>query len=516
MAVSDFLERGALVDPDGVCMVMGERQYRYREVRSLARRIANALLAAGLGPGRHAAILCGNDAVGFACSFGIMRAGLAYVPMDFRNSVDDNAKILDFGDADALFFQAEYAAQVRTLRSRLPRLQLCICLDAELPGFASLAQWCAGAPDTEPPVEVALDATAWLQTGSGTSGDFKMAMMTHRGYHAFAAYSLLWLPDPAPVMLVAAPITHAAGGLAYPVLARGGRLVLIDRPDPGAILEAIERHRITQLFLPPTVIYRLMAHPDVRRRDLSSLRYLAFSAAPMAVTKLREAVALFGPVIAQGYGQTEALGITCMRPDELLDADGRVMPDERLAACGRPALPFCRVVVVSDDGAILPPGATGEICVRGDQVMKGYYRNEAATRAAIVDGWLHTGDIGRFDETGYLHIVDRRKDMIISGGFNVYSSEVEQALAAHPAVHEAAVIGVPDDDWGEAVRAVVVKRPATAVTTAELIAWCKQRLGSVKSPKAIDFVDELPRSQRGKILKRVLRDPHWAGRDRQV
>jgi acyl-CoA synthetase (AMP-forming)/AMP-acid ligase II len=171
---------------------------------------------------------------------------------------------------------------------------------------------------------------------------------------------------------------------------------------------------------------------------------------------------------------------------------------------------------MSDDGAILPPGATGEICVRGDQVMKGYYKNEAATRAAIVDGWLHTGDIGRFDEAGYLHIVDRRKDMIISGGFNVYSSEVEQALAAHPAVHEAAVIGVPDDDWGEAVRAVVVKRPATAVTAAELIAWCKQRLGSVKSPKAVDFVDELPRSQRGKILKRVLRDPHWAGRDRQV
>ncbi len=517
MAIGDFLERGALVDPGGVCMVQGERPVRYREVRALAWRVANALLRDADGAAaRHAAILCGNDAVGFACSFGIMRAGWAYVPMDFRNSVDDNAKILDFGDVDRLFFQAEYADQVRVLRARLPRVRECVCLDAELPGFASLAQWLADAPDTEPPLEVDADATAWLQTGSGTSGDFRMAMQPHRAYHAFVTYSLLWLPDPAPVMLVAAPITHAAGGLAYPVLARGGRLVLLDRPDPGAMLEAIERHRVTQLFLPPTVIIRLMAHPDVRRRDLSSLRYLAFSAAPMAVAKLREAVALFGPIVAQGYGQTEALGITCMQPGELLGADGAIAPDARLAACGRPALPFCRVVVKADDGAILPPGETGEICVRGDQVMTGYYKNDAATRATIVDGWLHTGDIGRFDDDGYLHIVDRKKDMIVSGGFNVHSAEVEQALAEHPAVHEAAVIGVPDDDWGEAVRAVVVLRAGHAAEAVELIAHCKRRLGPVKAPKAVDFVADLPRSQRGKLLKRVLREPHWAGRDRRV
>lgn len=517
MAVCDFLERGARIDPDGVCMVQGPRQWRYREVRALAWRVAHALLRdAGDAAARHAAILCGNDAVGFACSFGIMRAGWAYVPMDFRNSVDDNARILDFGDVEVLFFQAEFAEQVRSLRARLPRLRACVCLDAERPGFASLAQWLADAPDSEPPVEVDLGATAWLQTGSGTSGDFRMAMQPHRAYHAFVAYSLLWLPDPAPVMLVAAPITHAAGGLAYPVLARGGRLVLLERPDPGAMLEAIERHRVTQLFLPPTVIYRLMAHPQLRRFDLSSLRYLAFSAAPMAVAKLREAVALLGPIVAQGYGQTEALGITCMRPDELLGPDGAIAPDARLAACGRPALPFSRVVVKSDDGRILPQGETGEICVRGDQVMTGYYKNEAATRATIVDGWLHTGDIGRFDEQGYLHIVDRKKDMIVSGGFNVYPAEVEQALAEHAAVHEAAVIGVPDDEWGEAVRAVVVLRPGHRASAAELIAHCKRRLGSVKAPKAIDFVSDLPRSPRGKVLKRVLREPHWAGHERRV
>jgi acyl-CoA synthetase (AMP-forming)/AMP-acid ligase II len=515
MAVSDFLERGALVNPDGPCMLMGPRTFSYREVLALCHRVANALGAAGLASGRHAAILCDNDPVGFAASFGIMRAGLAYVPMDFRNSLEDNTRILEFGDADALFFQARFADQARALRGRLPRLVLMVCLDERLADFPSLADWCGGASSAAPPVEIALESIAWLQTGSGTSGDFRMAMITHRGYHAFVSYSLQWLPDPAPVMLVAAPITHAGGGLAYHVLALGGKLVLLEKPDAGAILEAIEAHRVTKLFLPPTLIYRLMAHPDVRRRDLSSLKYLAWSAAPMPPAKVREAIELFGPVLAQGYGQTEALGITCMQPAEFL-VDGRVAPDERLAACGRPSLPFCRVVILDDNGAQVPAGGRGEICARGDQVMAGYYKNTQATAATIVDGWLHTGDVGYFDDSGYLHIVDRKKDLIISGGFNVYPAEIEEIVARHPAVYECAIIGVPDDAWGEAVKAVVVLRAGASVTAEELIQWCRPRLGGVKTPKSVDVVADLPRSARGKVLRRVLREPHWAGRTRKV
>jgi acyl-CoA synthetase (AMP-forming)/AMP-acid ligase II len=515
MAVSDFLERGALVNPDGPCMLMGAQHYTYRQVLTLSYRVANGLLAAGYGPERHAAILCDNDPIGFGCSFGIMRSGMAYIPMDFRNSLEDNTRILDFGDAEVLFFQARFAEQVRALRRRLPRLGLLVCLDAPLDDIPSLEQWCATAPDTAPAIEVPLEAPAWLQTGSGTSGDFRMAMITHRGYHAFVSFQLQWLPDPDPVMLVAAPITHAGGGLAYHVLATGGKLVLLERPDPAAILSAIQAHRITKLFLPPTLIYRLMAHPDVRRYDCSSLRYLAYSAAPMALAKLREAIELFGPVIAQAYGQTEALGIACMRPDEFL-VDGRIAPDERLSACGRPSLPFCRVAIMGEDGALLPPGTQGEICVRGDQVMKGYYKNPAATAATIVDGWLHTGDIGRFDAQGYLHIVDRKKDMIISGGFNVYPAEVEQAIAAHAAVYECAVIGVPHADWGEAVKAVIVLRPGASASADEIIQWCRQRLSSVKTPKSVDFAADLPRSQRGKVLRRVLRDPYWVEQQRKV
>ena len=515
MSVSDFLERGALVNPGGVCLRQGAVAITYRDARSWMRRVANTLLAEERGHGCHAAVWCDNDALGFLCSLGVMRAGMAYVPLDTRSAASDHERILAFADVEVLFFQRRYADAVLALRPRLPRLQRLVCLDAALPGVSDLAAWCAGASDGEPSVDVALESTAWLQTGSGTSGDFRMAMMPHRAYHAFVAFCLHWMPDPQAVMLVAAPITHAAGGLAYHVLATGGQLVLIDRAEPRAVLEAIERHRVTKLFLPPTVIYRLLDEPTRAQRDLSSLKFLAWSAAPMSVARLREAIEAFGPVVTQAYGQTEALGISCMRPEEFI-IDGHIADDDRLAAAGRPGLPFCRVAIRDAQGCIVGPGVDGEICVRGDQAMTGYYRNPEATAAVLVDGWVHTGDVGHFDDRGYLHIVDRKKDMIISGGFNVYSSEVEQALAAHPAVHEAAVIGVPDDDWGEAVRAVVVKRPATAVTTAELIAWCKQRLGSVKSPKAIDFVDELPRSQRGKILKRVLRDPHWAGRDRQV
>jgi acyl-CoA synthetase (AMP-forming)/AMP-acid ligase II len=515
MAVSDFLERGALINPDGPCLLMGARHYTYRQVLALSYRVANGLLAAGYGAEHHAAILSDNDPVGFACSFGVMRSGMAYIPLDFRNALEDNAGILDFGDADVLFFQTRFAGQVRELRARLPRLRLLVCLDAPLDDIPGLEQWCAAAPDTAPAVEVPPEATAWLQTGSGTSGDFRMAMITHRSYHACVSFQLQWLPDPDPVMLVAAPITHAGGGLAYHVLALGGKLVLLEKPDPEAILQAIQQHRITKLFLPPTAIYRLMAHPQLRRYDLGSLKYLAWSAAPMAVSKLREAIALFGPVIAQAYGQTEALGIACMRPDEFL-VDGRIAPDERLAACGQPSLPFCRVVIMGEDGAILPSGAQGEICVRGDQVMRGYYKNPAATAATIVDGWLHTGDVGHFDAQGYLHIVDRKKDLIISGGFNVYPAEVEQVIAAHAAVYECAVIGVPHADWGEAVKAVVVLRPGASASADEIIQWCRQRLSGVKAPKSVDFVADLPRSQRGKVLRRILRVPYWAGQQRKV
>jgi acyl-CoA synthetase (AMP-forming)/AMP-acid ligase II len=407
MAVTDFLERGAFINPDGPCVVMGERQYTYGQMQKLMNRIANGLIAAGYGVEKNAAVLSDNNPVAYGCTMGIMRSGMAYVPMDFRNAKEDNYNILDFGDCEVLFYHSRFHDQIDQLRPRLPKLRHLICIDKPIEDVPSLMDWIALFPDGSPKQQVPLDATAWLQTGSGTSGDFKMAMQTHRQYHSFIAHQLILLPDPKPVMLAAAPITHAAGGLSYHILACGGKLVVMERPDPQLVLRAIQEHKITKLFLPPTVIYRLLAQPNVEEFNYSSLKYLIYSAAPMLTDKLRNALDVFGPVIAQGYGQTEALGITGMSPEEYF-VDGKVTSDFRLSAAGRPAMPFSNVVIMNDSNEILLLGQVGEICVRGDQVMKGYYKNPYATNSTIIDGWCHTGDVGFFDEEGYVHINDRK------------------------------------------------------------------------------------------------------------
>ena len=281
------------------------------------------------------------------------------------------------------------------------------------------------------------------------------------------------------------------------------------------MVDAIERHGVTQLFLPPTVIYRLLERPDVTERDFSSLRYLMYSSAPMSTEKLRRALDVFGPVLIECYGQVEAFGaISYFRPEEHY-VDGRVAPDSRLASCGRP-YPLIACEIRDEQDRPVPAGQPGEICVRGDVVMKGYYRDPAQTAKTIVDGWLHTGDIGHFDADGYLFITDRKKDMIISGGFNVFPSEVEQVLWGHPAVQDCAVVGVPDEEWGEAVKAVVELNAGASVSAGELIALCKEKLGGVRTPKSVDFVGSLPRSPNGKVLKRDVRDRYWAGRERRI
>jgi acyl-CoA synthetase (AMP-forming)/AMP-acid ligase II len=291
--------------------------------------------------------------------------------------------------------------------------------------------------------------------------------------------------------------------------------VILPRAEPSLLLDAIERHRVTELFLPPTVIYMLLDRPDIAARDFSSLRYFVYAAAPMSPDKLRRALATFGPVMIQGYGQREApAGISCLLPEEHF-VRGEIAPDARLTSCGRP-FPFVRCVIMDDDNRVLADGEVGEICVRGDILMEGYYKDPAKTAETIIDGWLHTGDVGFLDAEGYLHITDRKKDMIITGGFNVFSVEVEGVINSHPAVQDCAVIGVPDDKWGEAVKAVVEVNPGMEVSAEELIALCKERLGGVKAPKSVDFIQKLPRSSVGKVLKREVRAGYWAGKTRQV
>ena len=281
------------------------------------------------------------------------------------------------------------------------------------------------------------------------------------------------------------------------------------------IFGAIAKHAVTEFFLPPTVIYKLLEIPGIEKIDMSSVKYLMYGAAPMSVDKLKKAINLWGPIMAGGYGQTEAPASISNLPPDHHFVNGKLAPDERLASVGRPN-PLIRVEVMNDANAILPRGETGEICVRGDLVMKGYYKQPDKTAETVINGWLHTGDIGHLDAEGYLHITDRKKDMIISGGFNVYPSEVEQVIWSHPAVQDCAVIGVPDEKWGEAVKAVVELNPGQSVSADELIALCKQQLGSVMAPKTVDFIASLPRSTVGKVLKKDLREQYWQDSGRKV
>jgi acyl-CoA synthetase (AMP-forming)/AMP-acid ligase II len=310
-------------------------------------------------------------------------------------------------------------------------------------------------------------------------------------------------------------MTHAAGGSALAYAAMGMTNVMLPGFDPQLVMEAIERHRVTHLFLPPTAIYRLLAHPDVRRRDYSSLRFFQCSSAPMSIVKLKEAVEVFGPVMINGFGQTETgLNGTVFPPAEIAAAVASG-DDRRLGSVGR-AGPLFRVEIMDDEGRLLPPETPGEIVMQSYQLFAGYYRNEAETLASRAGGWHHTGDIGMKDADGYLYVVDRKKDMIISGGFNVYPAEVERVVADHPAVQDCAVVGAPHEEWGELVTAVVELKAGRQATSAEIIAFCRERLSGVKTPKAVQFVAELPRSPVGKVLRRKVREPFWAGRERSI
>ena len=378
-------------------------------------------------------------------------------------------------------------------------------------------RWIEGKSSVFPEVRRLGDDVFAMLTTSGTTGRPKGVMLTHANFECMiASFNADMHFDAPPVHLVAAPLTHAAGMFASSMLAAGVTQLMLPKPDPGLILEWIERFEVTTLFLPPTLIYMLLAHPDVRRHDYRSLRYFVYGAAPMSSDKLREASAVFGHVFFQIFGQTEALMIvTSMTPRDHEEALTDPAKSARLVSCGRPS-PYVEVGVMDEQGRLVPNGDAGEIVVRGNIVMKGYYKNLAGTAEVSTFGWHHTGDIGKFDDDGFVYLVDRKKDMIISGGFNVYPNEVEQVIWNHPSILDCAVVGIPDEKWGESVTAIVELKAGATLDAAELIAFCKQHLGSVKAPKTIHVWPALPRSSIGKVLKREIRQRFWEGRSRAI
>lgn len=520
MRTIDFFDRGAMWHPDRPCLVDDTISISYRQARQASNAIARALRRLGVAAGDGVAVLCPNDAWGYVACLGVMRADAAWVPLNIRNTVADNARHMDIGQAHTLLYHSSLAADIDAYRQGVPGLRQVVCIDrveGANPSLRDLAAAEDGGPFPPAPWRMDRDQVFRVSCTGGTTGIPKGVRHNHLSYEInTAAYLALWHFDEPPTFLLTAPMTHAGGALAPPVFALGGTVRMLAKADPLRIMQVMQDERVHATMLPPTVLYMMLDHPQVRDFDYSALRYLYFAAAPMAADKIRRAIDIFGPVMAQFFGQTEvATTITHMSPQEYAEAASDPAKEHRLRSAGRPG-PFTVAAIMGEDGALLPDGEVGEIVVRSNQVMSGYIDAEEATAAVFAHGWHHTGDLGYRDGDGYYYLVDRKRDLVISGGFNVYPGEVERIVLGHPAVQDCAVIGVPDDKWGEALTAVVQPVPGATATEEEIRSWCRERLSGVMCPKHVLFRDELPRSPVGKVLKRVIRDEFWKGRDRAI
>jgi len=521
MRAIDYFDKAAESYPDRAALIDGNTRLTYRELQAASERAARAMWAAGLLDEDRVAIFSPNDARVLICMLALMRAGGAWVPINYRNAADANVEFMNYAETRWLFYHSSFSEQASELRRRVPALRHLVCIDAPANGDLSLEQFMekgigAGEKEWADPRGNPDRLVGLVPTG-GTTGPAKGVRVTSESWGAYTEMAAHYWQcgDTAPVCLSTAPLSHAAGVVAFALFTLGAANVILPRFDAGEVLRNIEQHRVTHLFLPPTAFYALLEHPDVRKRDLSSLRMLLLAASPVSPDRVKQGVELFGPCVCQSYGQTEAPMLLTWLDRATVAAAAAGDHPERLRSCGK-ATYGVRLAIMDDAGRLLPPNQPGEIVARGALVTPGYHNLPEATAEIRTFGWHHTGDIGYRDEDGYFYIVDRKKDMIISGGFNVFSGEVEAAIMAMPQVYECAVIGIPHETWGEAVKALIVVRQGESLTEEEVIAHCKKRLGGVKAPKFVEFRAEIPKTAAGKIDRKKLRAPYWQGTDRAV
>ena len=521
MRAVDYFDKSADAYPERTAITDRDNRYSYSQTQDITRRIARAMWGAGLRGQERAAIYSPNDAGVLFCLLGIMRAGGVWVPINYRNALEANVAYMNYVEASWLFYHSSFAEQTRELKRRVPTLRDVVCIDAATDDAPSLSAFMeqgvdADTVDWADPYGNVEQLVGLVPTG-GTTGPAKGVRVTNLAWGTMTEMAThYWrCDDVEPVCLCTAPLSHAAGPVAFAMFALGATNVVMPGFDALEVLRNIERFRVTHLFLPPTAYYALLAHPDVGKFDYSSLRIFLLAGSPVSPDKFKQGVEVFGPCICQCYGQTESPKLmTWLDPRTVAEAAAGNHA-ERLRSCGRPTSAV-RLAVMDDQGRIIPPREPGEIVVRGSLVTPGYYNMPDATADIRAYGWHHTGDVGYVDEHGFVYIVDRKKDMIVTGGFNVFSAEVEAGIMSLPEVYDCAVIGVPDDKWGEAVKAIVVLREGESLTEGDIIDHCKTRLGGVKSPKSVEFRTEIPRTPAGKTDRKLLRKPYWADADRQV
>jgi acyl-CoA synthetase (AMP-forming)/AMP-acid ligase II len=504
----EMVRRGAERWATRTAVYVGDATWTYREVDQAANRLAQVLLARGLAKGDRVALLVGNGPWSVPLDFACLKAGLVRVPLNARLSLAEHEHMLVETGATVLVAAPELGEVAGALVARVPGL-VGVGLGGPGPDGSDLVADAAGAPAADPRVALTASDPMLLLYTSGTTGTLKAVVHTQGSYAAIATNILANLVSPRrdSVMLHAASLIHASGTFVLPYWLRGAGTAILERFDPAAFLAAIARYRATEINLVPTMIAMLLATPGVEDADVSSLRRVIYGASPMPRPVLERAIRVWGPILTQYYGQTEApLALTVLDREDHLD-------ETLWGSCGFPSVD-AEVRLAAEDGTIVAEdavGEIGEIQVRAPFAMAGYYRaDELNATTRTDDGWLRTRDMARRDERGYLYLVDRRSDMIVTGGYNVYPREVEDALLDHPAVAECAVVAAPDPTWVEAVVAFVVLHPSARASEDDLRAAVRERLAGYKVPQRIEFVAEIPKSAVGKVLRRALRDPLWA------
>jgi fatty-acyl-CoA synthase len=484
----------------------------YRAARQLIGRLQAAMTAAGLRRGQTAALLSANSAETWCAGVAAQGLGLTVTWLHPLGALGDHLDVIEDGGASVLIVDPRTHGQRGGELAAKAAGQLDVVLTMARADFGRDIMAAAEGIGAATPVDLAsADDYAIINYTGGTTGKPKGAIRRHRATAGYAISIAADFEIPAsPRYLAASPITHVAGAKVLPTLLQGGTVHLLKGFDPEQFLATIERERINFTLMVPTMIYVLLDHPRLDRTDLSSLELLLYGASPMSPSRLVEGLERIGPVFSQLYGQTECYPVSVLRK-----ADHDAAHPELFASCGFP-VSSCSVTLRNDDNEEVPPGEAGEICVRAAHAMEQYWKRPEQTAETFKGGWLHTGDIARADERGYLYIVDRKKDMIVSGGFNIYPREVEDVLSSHPDVAMAAVIGVPHEKWGEAVTALIVAKAGAQPSAQALAQLVRDQKGALHAPKQIEFVESLPLTAVGKVDKKVLRAKYWAGQSRLV
>jgi acyl-CoA synthetase (AMP-forming)/AMP-acid ligase II len=520
--VVEAVRAHALTIPDAMAFSFGDEVMSFAALDVGANRVANGLVALGVKAGDRVAYLGKNSHLYFEALLGALKVGAVMTPVNWRLAPPEVVYVLNDCQAGVLFVGDGFAPLVAQVRNELTHVQTIIGIDAsDRPAdWTDYRSWRDPYDTADPHHETGTEGDAIQLYTSGTTGHPKGAILTNRSLQSSRATAVApeemrpWqVPIPDEVTLLAMPCFHISGtGTGLGTMFAGTGSIVLAEYDPGKALEMIEAYPISKIFMVPAAIQIMLNHPRVSEVDFSRLKFITYGASPIPLDLMRAAMDRFGCGFVQMYGMTETSGtIVTLDPEDHVPEGS-----PRMRSVGTP-LPGVEIRIIDADGATVPPRVVGEIATRSLKNMKGYWNKPDATTATIdAEGWLRTGDAGYLDEDGYLYIHDRVKDMIISGGENVYPAEVENAVYSHPKVADVAVIGVPDPKWGEAVKACVVVKPGETLTEAEVIAHARERVAGYKCPKSVDFIPALPRNASGKVLRRELRAPYWEGMDRAV